>query len=279
MPNASDPSAEIPSETQRTRRHGHSSLFVGSTEKAFQVLDAFNGARGHMSLADIARVSGLDRSATQRLVYTLEKIGYLRRVPDTRHYGLTSKVLQLSYNYLRNNALVDKASPYLLDISRTLGETANLQELDDTEIVFVARFPGMHLVNVDIAVGSRLPAFCTASGTAILARMAPEQRAALLQRSRLVAITPYTETRIDALLARIEQAAVRGYAVIHNETVLGDISIAAPITDHRGIAVAAINISVPTTRWTVEQVEARLAQHVQVAATSISKAKFTGYNE
>ncbi len=170
-----------------------SSLFVGSTEKAFQVLHAFDGPKRHMTLADIARASGLDRSATQRLVYTLETLGYLRRIPDTRNYGLTPKVLQFSYNYVRANELIDKASPYLLDISRTLGETTNLQELDGHEIVFVARFPGHHLVNVDIAVGSRLPAYFTASGTAILSRLSDEQRREILAQTRLEAITPYTE--------------------------------------------------------------------------------------
>lgn len=271
---SSEPVSELPLEKGSSGRNGHSSLFVGSTEKAFQVLQAFDTARGHLTLADIARLSGLDRSATQRLVYTLEKIGYLRRVPDTRQYGLTSKVLQLSYNYLRTHELVDKASPYLLEISRTLGETTNLQELDDTDIVFVARFPGVHLVNVDIAVGSRLPAFCTASGTAILARLPQAERLDILKRSKLMQITPHTETQMDALLARIERAAEQGYAVVTNETVMGDISVAAPITDLRGVAVAAINISVPTTRWTPEAVEEKLAQHVQVAATSISREKF-----
>lgn len=255
-----------------------SSLFVGSTEKAFQVLHAFDGARRHMTLADIARASGLDRSATQRLVYTLETLGYLRRIPDTRNYGLTPKVLQFSYNYVRANELIDKASPYLLDISRTLGETTNLQELDGHEIVFVARFPGHHLVNVDIAVGSRLPAFFTASGTAILSRLSDEHRREILAQTRLEPITPYTEVDADKLLERVQRVAEKGYAIIVNETVLGDISVAAPVTDHRGLAVAAINISVPTTRWTVARVEAELAPHVQVAATSISKSKFSAYS-
>ena len=98
--------------------------------KAFRVLEAFDGSKRHMTLADIARAAALDRSATQRLVHTLEALGYLRRIPDTRNYGLSPKVLQLSYNYLRANELIDKASPYLLDISRSLGETTNLQELD-----------------------------------------------------------------------------------------------------------------------------------------------------
>ncbi len=194
---------------------------MGSTEKAFQVLHAFDGPKRHMTLADVARASGLDRSATQRLVYTLETLGYLRRIPDTRNYGLTPKVLQFSYNYVRANELIDKASPYLLDISRTLGETTNLQELDGHEIVFVARFPGHHLVNVDIAVGSRLPAYFTASGTAILSRLSEEQRREILAQTRLEPITPYTEVDPEKLLERVRRVAEKGYAIIVNETVLG----------------------------------------------------------
>jgi len=252
-----------------------SSLFVGSTAKAFQILHAFDGPQRYMSLADMARVSGMDRSAAQRLVYTLEALGYLRRMADSRLYGLTPKVLQFSYNYVRANELIDKASPYLLDISRTLGETSNLQELDGPHIVFVARFPGKHLVNVDIAVGSRLPAYFTASGIAMLSRLPDARRQAILAQTSLVAMTPHTEIRPAPLLARVQQAAHKGYALIANETVLGDISIAAPIVDHGGQAVAAINISVPTTRWTVARVESELAAHVQVAAASISKGQFS----
>jgi DNA-binding IclR family transcriptional regulator len=254
-----------------------SSLFVGSTEKAFQVLHAFDGPSRHMTLVDIARASGLDRSATQRLVHTLEVLGYLYRVPETRNYGLTTKVLQFSYNYVRANELIDKASPYLLDISRRLGETTNLQELDGHEIVFVARFPGQHLVNIDIVVGARLPAMFTASGIAILSRLSDDRVREILLQTRLDPITHYTETNPDKLLERVRKVARRGYAVIENETVLGDISVAAPVTDHGGMAVAAINISVPTSRWSIERVEAELAQHVQVAATSISKARLSGY--
>jgi len=275
VPN-SPPHKRSPKTTQDSSPRS-SSLFVGSTEKAFQVLQAFNGAQRHMTLADIARSAELDRSATQRLVYTLETLGYLRRIEGTRNYGLTSKVLQLSYNYLRANEIIDKASPYLLDISRTLGETSNLQELDGHEIVFVARFPGLHLVNVDIAVGSRLPAFFTASGTAILSRLTEAERLAILEKTQLTPITPFTEINPEKLLERVRRVAEKGYAIIINETVMGDISVAAPITDHLGKAVAAINIAVPTTRWTVASVEEKLAPHVLVAATSISKSKFSSY--
>lgn len=250
-----------------------SSLFVGSTRKTFQVLHAFDGPRRHLTLADIARLSGLDRSAAQRLVYTLEALGYLRRVAETKAYGLTSKVLQFSLNYLRANELVERAAPYLLEMSRNLGETTNLHEMIEHDVVFVARFPGQHLINATIAVGARLPALFTASGTAMLSRLDEEYREAVLSATPLERITPFTETDPAALMQRIRQAEARGYSVVTNETVMGDISVAAAITDEYGTAVAAVNVSVPTTRWTTERAEDELAQHVQVAATAISKKR------
>lgn len=269
MPKASSTSARSTREASGER----SSLFVGSAEKTFRVLHAFDGPNRQMTLADLAKASSLDRSAAQRIVHTLEALGYLARVPETRDYRLTTKVLQFSYNYIRANELIDKASPYLLDISRHLGETTNLHEIDGNEIVFVARFPGRHLFNVDIALGARLPALYTASGIAILSRLPEKQLKAVMARTPLERMTPYTETDQKKLLERVHQASRRGYSVIENETVLGDIAVAAPITDHDGTAVAAVNISVPTTRWTIERVETELVKHVQVAATSISKSR------
>jgi IclR family pca regulon transcriptional regulator len=259
----------------RTSRSGEerSSLFVGSVEKAFQVLEAFRDTHRTMSMAELARAAGLDRSATQRLVHTMEKLGYIRRMTDSAQYGLAPRVLTLSYNYLRSRELIERASPYLLDISRTLGETCNLQELDGHEIVFLARFPGKHLVNVDFAVGYRLPAVFTASGRAMLSRLDAAKQKQIIRATPMTPVTPYTETDTKTLLSRIGEAADKGYAIVMNQTLVGDISVAAAITDHHGQPVAAINVAVPTTRWTMEKAEEQLVPHVQLAATSISQAK------
>lgn len=254
-----------------------SSLFVGSSEKMFRILHAFDGPARQMPLSDIAKAAGLDRSAAQRLVYTLEALGYLRRVQNTRNYALTSRVLQFAYNYLHAHEVLHKAAPYLLQISRGVGETANLQELDGPEIIYIGRFPGQHLVNVDIMVGSRLPALFTASGTVILSRLTAPEQDEVFETTDFRPLTPSTVTDKGLLRARIQEAAEKGYAIVANETVLGDISVAAAITDEHGRAVAAVNIAAPTTRWTVERVESELAHHVQVAATSISMTKFTPF--
>jgi IclR family transcriptional regulator, pca regulon regulatory protein len=250
-----------------------SSLFVGSVEKAFQVLEAFRDTHRTMSMAEIARAAQLDRSATQRLVHTMEQLGYVHRLDSSPLYGLAPKVLTLSYNYLRSRELIERASPYLLDISRSLGETSNLQELDGHEIVFLARFPGKHLVNVDFAVGYRLPAVFTASGRAMLSKLDAQKQREIIRATPPNQVTPYTETDPKVLMSRIDEAARLGYAIVMNQTLVGDISVAAAITDHAGRPIAAINVAVPTTRWTMEKAEEQLVPYVQLAATSISQAK------
>ena len=64
---------------------------VASVEKAFQVLEAFRDTHRAMSMAEIARAAQLDRSATQRLVHTMEQLGYVRRLPDSTLYGLAPR--------------------------------------------------------------------------------------------------------------------------------------------------------------------------------------------
>jgi IclR family transcriptional regulator, pca regulon regulatory protein len=265
------PTSEI--ETREKADPRQSPLFVGSTEKAFQVLHAFDSTHRPMPLSVIAKMAGLDRSAAQRLVHTLETLGYLRRVPGTRDYALSSRLLQFGCNYLRGHELVARASPYLLDVSRSVGETTNLHEIDGTDIVYLARFPGQHIINVEIMVGSRLPAVLTASGTAILSKSSPDVIADILERSSMQPLTGQSVVDPARLMERIEVARERGYAIIANETVLGDISVAASITDERGWAIAGINISVPTTRWTVERAERELVRHVQLAAASLSRTR------
>lgn len=126
-----------------------SRLFVGGVEKALRVLRAFYGQPGPQSLTDIANATGLGRSAAQRFLYTLKALGYLRQDQSTRRYTLSPKVLDLGYAYLRNDYLVDKAFPYLLEASKRTDGSVNLTELDDTEVIYVSRLPSRNIITAD----------------------------------------------------------------------------------------------------------------------------------
>ncbi|MBP2301790.1 IclR family transcriptional regulator [Azospirillum picis] len=246
-------------------------LMVMSVDKAFRVLHAFDHTRPTMSLTQVAAAVGMDKSAAQRFTYTLERLGYLYKDPVTKRFELTIRTLDLAHHYLRSNALLERAMPYLMHLSKTTEETINLTVLDRTEIVFVSRFMSRHVLNTDVIVGTRMPAYCTAPGIAILSRLPAAEAAGLVDRMDLQAYTPHTTWRREDLLAKIAGAAVRGYATAFEEYYHGDLSVAAAIRGPGGVPLGAINIAVSRARFTPEEMEGRFAPLVVAAAGSVSQ--------
>jgi IclR family pca regulon transcriptional regulator len=247
-------------------------LFVAALEKGLTVLRAFYDQPHALSLTEIAERTGLGRSAVQRFLYTLRMLGYLRQEPRTRRYVLSPRVLDFGYAYLRNDSLVETSFPYLLEASKRSRETVNLTELDDTDVIYVSRFPSRNVISVDILLGARLPAFSTAPGRAMLAFMPTSEAQAVLARSALRPLTPYTLTDQKRIVAALAEIRTRGYALSDQETYLGDLSTAAPVRDHDGRVRAAVNIAVPTPRWSLAQMEQELTPIVVETARAISKA-------
>lgn len=248
-------------------------LAVKSVEKAFLVLNAFGGTNFSMSLTQLASVIGLDMSAAQRFTHTLTKLGYLQKDPLTKRFELGVKALDLGHHYLRASLLVERAMPYLLHLSKTTEETVNLTVRDDTEVVFIVRFTCRQLLNLNdtgAIVGARMPAYCTASGIAILSQLPLLEAADILNRSELRAYTPHTTCRLKDLLKKLETSAARGYATAFEEFFLGDFAIAAPILAQNG-PVGAINISVPRARFSREEAEEKFSSLVVAAAQSVSQ--------
>ncbi|MBI3451831.1 MAG: IclR family transcriptional regulator [Rhodospirillales bacterium] len=245
-------------------------LLVQSVEKAFRVLTAFDRAHPTMSLTQLAAAIDLDKSATQRFTHTLVRLGYLRKDMGTKRFELTVKTLDLGRHYTQANPLVDRAMPYLLHLSKTTEETVNLTVLDDTEIVFVARFMSRHVLKNDVIIGTRMPAFCTASGIAILSHLPRNEARDILQRSDLKAFTPHTTFRMGDLIKKLDISAARGYATAFEEFYHGDLSIAAPVVDHNRRSLGAINIAVSRARFSPKEAEEQFSSLVVAAAASIS---------
>lgn len=247
-----------------------SPLFVQSVEKAMKVLTAFDGSKRHLSLSEIAALTELDNSAAQRFTYTLSALGYLVKDPATRKYELSVRLLDFTYHYLASNELVHRAAPVLQSLARDTEEVCNLTVPDGADIVFVQRIVSRNVLVPNVIVGSRLPAYCTAPGLAVMSTWTADEVAEVLARSELVKHTQRTVTdprRIKARLARIREA---GYAHTEDELYPDDISTAAPVLDASGRAIGALNIAVSRARWNAARDEPRLASLLRTAAASIS---------
>jgi DNA-binding IclR family transcriptional regulator len=256
---------------RRATAAGDSPLFMGSLAKCFQVLEALNTAGRAVGLTELAQLAGLDRSGVQRITHTLRVLGYLRQDPATKAFRLSGRMLEFGHTVLATNEVRERAQPHLEALNRRTSETVNLMELEGDEIVYVSRFPSVHAVSVDLHVGSRLPAFCTAAGRAILSHMDPAESLARLKAARRTAMTRFTVTDLPGLRKALQVARENGYALNDQEAFVGDISVAAPLLDRSGQPLAAVNIAVPSPRWQVDDVLARLVPHVLKTAAAIGK--------
>lgn len=181
-------------------------LFVGSLEKGLKIPDCFTGGETALSLTEICRLAQFDKSAAQRFTHTLTKLGYLEKDERTKRYALSARMLDWSVAYMRSDRLVQSAGPYLVNLHEETRQAVNLSRLIATDVMYVVRIPARRARLLSPIVGERVPAFCTASGRAILSGRSDEDVADLLDRSTLLPFTARTICDRATILARIAEA-------------------------------------------------------------------------
>ncbi len=247
-----------------------SGLFVGSVEKAFEVLRVLSTAPSPLGLSEVVKVSGMGKSAAQRFLHTLTALGYISQDKETKAFSITAQILDLAHSYLGVDGIREKASHHLRAANLQTEETVNLTVLDRLSVVYLMRYPGFHQISVDLSIGSKLPTFCTAPGRAMLAFLEETEASWILEKSDIKAYTPYTVTDKAKIIAMFKEIRRNGYFISNQEAFVGDISVAAPIFNFAGRVIAAVNIAVPTSRWTVQKVRDGLAPVAIRTAREIS---------
>jgi DNA-binding IclR family transcriptional regulator len=241
-----------------------------SVEKALGVLHAFGGDRRALNLAEIAAAAGITKSSAQRFTNTLEQLGYLQRDLHSRRWVLSPRVLTIGHAYLAGHTLIEAATSHLLQLNVTTGESVSLSEPDDTAMVYIARFPGHQPFFIHMPIGRSLPMFCTAAGRAYLSRLPPEEVGEILDRSKLRPLTSTTVTDKARILELVQEARELGYARANQECYRGDLTIGVAVIGQHGRPVAAINISGPTSRWTMEALTQQWAPLLMQTARAAS---------
>lgn len=247
-----------------------SSLYVNSVDKAFRILSVFQVSRRRLSLSQIATLAELDLSSAQRFTFTLQHLDLLRKDAVTKLYELSPRMLDFAHRYIASNDFVNRATPYAQQLALETEETVNVTTLDGTEVVFLQRFVSRHVLTPEVIVGSRLPAYCTSSGLAMLSALPDEQAREILQASTLERHTQYTVTSLPEIMKRLKAIREVGYAHTENEMFLGDIATAVPIVGPDGQLAGAINVAVAGQRWKGGEDEARFSSLLLSTGRAIS---------
>jgi IclR family pca regulon transcriptional regulator len=251
-----------------------SGAYSQSLERGLAILSAFRSGRPQLGVSEIGRELGLSRSTTHRYVATLAVLGYLEQDASSKKYRLGPRVLDLGFSAINSMELREVAAPHLRQLSDETGYTVNMGILDALDIVYVERCrssrPGQSEIDLNLHVGSRLPAYCTSLGKVLLAWLPTDERAARLEQIDFVRRGPNTLVSRTALTAELKRVKENGFAISNEELAYGQRSIAAPILTHDGAAAAAINLAVHSSMTSVDDLAARLSATLRRSAADIS---------
>jgi IclR family pca regulon transcriptional regulator len=228
---------------------------MGGLAKGLRVIEAFSAEHPRLSISQAAEIAGLDRATTRRCLLTLAELGYAAY--DGKYFTVTPKVLRLGTGCLAAMPLPRIVQPVLDTLSEKIGQSTSVSILDDTEIVYVARAAQRRVMSISLMPGSRLPAYCTSMGRVLLAALDISARQSSLEMSDRRPRTPLTMVDITSLMAELAATSERGYALIDQEVEMGLRSIAVPLVNMRGQTVAALNVGLPASAASMDDLVER----------------------
>ncbi|MBK1659320.1 IclR family transcriptional regulator [Paracraurococcus ruber] len=218
---------------------------VQSVAKAFAVLRAFGPGMPELTVSEVGLRAGLDRGTAFRLIHTLLDLGYLRAVPGGRRFRLALKCLELGHAALAAHDLGEHAAPLLRDVVPAIADAGSLGVLEAGEVIYLARVEaGLDQHGLVRRPGTRIGAYATALGQAILAFLPREEQLRQLDAVPRVKLSERTLTGLDALLARLAEVRARGWALSEGENAYGLCTVAAPVLDAAGAPIAGVSLTI-----------------------------------
>ncbi len=245
--------------------------FMTSLARGLAVMQAFTRASPRLTISQVSIKTGISRAAVRRCLYTLRVLGFVHS-EDMKHFALSPRVLTFSDAYASSSRLPSAAQPILERLSSALHESCSVATLDGEEVLYVARAQVSRIMTVDLAIGSRLPAYCTSMGRVLLAHMPPEQLAQYLKQIALHRHTAQTVVSVRKLRKVLEGVRRKGFAVVDQELEDGLRSLAVPVIGTGGTVVAAMNIGTHAQRMPIEEIEKRFLPQLLAAANNLSLA-------
>ncbi|WNM34755.1 IclR family transcriptional regulator [Streptomyces sp. Li-HN-5-11] len=231
--------------------------------KAFDVLGTFSHRHRVLTLAQIARHTGLPKSTVHRVLAMLTETGAVEQTEAGYRVGLRMFALGA---LPPEAALREAALVHLEKLHRYTSQTLHLAVLRGGDVVYLEKLPSRYGVPSPALVGDRLPAYCTAVGKVLLAHCGDAVTAAALTgpwRPR----TAKSLASAEQVLRQLESVRADGLAVDREEAAEGLACVAVPVLV-RGRAVAAVSVAFPASAGSGQVLVSPLRQAAAAIARS-----------
>ena len=229
---------------------------IKSIEKALNLLEFLSKNGNEIGIAEISEKMNMGLSTVHRILNTLKNRGYILQNQKTAKYRLGMKLFELGCEVRSTKNLIKTIRPYLRKLSKMTNETANLAILEDKEVVYLDTIESSETLRTEIIQGSRTPAHCTALGKTLLACLEDIDFEQLYgSDENIISITPQSISSLEELKKELRIVQKQGYALDVEESIIGINCIGVPIFNVNQEAIAAISITGPASRFTLDKME------------------------
>ncbi len=220
----------------------------GTVGKALDLLDRVAEAGRPVRFSELLEGSPYPKATLYRLLQTLTDQGMLSFDLADHAYRPGLRLVRLAHAAWAQSSLAPIARPHLDALSRELGATVHLAQLDGGHVLYVDKRNAARPIEMFSQAGRIGPAYCTGVGKAMLAHLDEAGREAALRLQAFARFTPATHVTAESLRDELEAIRRDGVAWDREEHEPGIICVAAPIRVPSGRAVGAISLTTSTER-------------------------------
>jgi IclR family pca regulon transcriptional regulator len=244
-----------------------------SLEYGVAILECYSSERQELGIAELADIVGISRSTTHRYAITLVELGFLEQ-DSKRKYRLARHAADaggVAIADLRNQV---PAHAVLEELRDDTGHTVSMGVLDRARVIYVHRLLGHRLgqytIDAGLGVGASVPVHCTALGKVLLASISDAEQRELLAGLKLERHTPQTIADRRKFAAELDRTSPRGVVVSDEELREGSRSIAVLVPRPRSAHPLAIDLTVPSSAYTVNRLVKELGPRLKRIAQTLS---------
>ena len=239
-------------------------------ERALDILECFSFQNRELSLTDLVKRTGLNKTTVKRLISNLTARGYLSQNPRSKIYQLGMRLFEMGGIVFSSFSLRQAAAYPMTRLQSESGATVLLGVSMEEQLVYVDKREGNGVIRISSDIGWRRPLHYGMLGMILLAGLDAKDVRRILRQTPLQAHTPFSITDQDAFSLRLEKIRAQGYILEKEEAVEGVFGIAAPIRDYSRQVVAALGIALPLSSSNRTKQSDQLIEMVKKTCETIS---------
>jgi IclR family transcriptional regulator, KDG regulon repressor len=227
----------------------------GTVGKALRVLDQIASHGQPIRFTELLDKSELPKATLYRIVQTLLSERMLCFEPERHTYSLGVRMVRLAHAAWTQSSLAPVARPYLNALSKKIGSTIHLAQLDGAHVLYVDKLNAERPIEMFSQAGKVGPAYCTGVGKVMLAFLPKPELGAVLPQQSFHRFTKNTFGTEKELRGELDDIRGRGFAFDNEEHEPGIICVALPVMTQNNSAIAAISVTSTTSRTNLDALE------------------------